>query len=195
MGSEIYGPQGYSSLWLILGVVLAVLLIGWPVLAYVLTREKRPAPLPPPRPPNPERTRQHTLTEIDRVAGEHASGLLGHRRATQQLSRLVRGFVASTGFSGVEQMDLTQLKEQLERHHELAPLAGYVEVLYPPSFGPGEIDGRQVEASIAQARHLVGSWTVTAGSSHSAQSRATQSPPTQSPPTQSPPTHRSGAGR
>lgn len=157
---QIYGPEAYSPMWLLLAAVLAIALVAWPILAWLITREKKAKPLPPPAPADPDQARHDAMRGIDGIAAEHAAGRLGHREATQALSRIVREFVAGTGFPGVEKMDLTQLKDQLNQRQQLAPVARYVEVLYPPSFGPDEVDAATVERSIGQARELVGRWVV-----------------------------------
>lgn len=176
---EIYGPQAYSPMWLLLGVVLAIVLIAWPVLAWWITRDKKARPLPPPPPPDPDQARHDAMAGIDSVAAEHAAGRLGHREATQALSRIVRQFVASTGFPGVDKMDLTQLTEQLAQRRQLAPVARYVEVLYPPSFGPDEVTATTVDQSIGQARELVGRWVVATPAPASTSPGSSVSPATQ----------------
>lgn len=157
---QIYGPEAYSPMWLLLAVVLAIVLVAWPILAWLIIREKKAEPVPPPAPADPDRARHDAMRGIEGIAAEHASGRLSHREATQALSRIVRTFVAGTGFPGVEKMDLTQLKDQLNQRHQLTPVARYVEVLYPPSFGPDEVDAATVEQSLDQARELVGRWVV-----------------------------------
>lgn len=180
---QIYGPEAYSPMWLLLAAVLAIALVAWPILAWLITREKKANPLPPPAPADPDQARHDALRRIEGVAAEHDAGRLDHREATQTLSRIVREFVAGTGFPGVEKMDLTQLKDQLNQRQQLAPVARYVEVLYPPSFGPDEVDGATVEQSIGQARELVGRWVVPsrapAQESHPTQGSSQSIPPEQ----------------
>lgn len=153
---QLFGPVAYAPLWLWLGLVLAVVALTWPVVAWWLTRP-RPTPVAPRQPaPTPADARAEALAAIARVRRAHAAGALTDRAAHQGLSRAVRRFVAQASGWPVDHMGLADLRAAMGHDPRLAGLTDYVAVLSPPSFGP--VGGGDVPRAADRAEDLVGLW-------------------------------------
>ncbi|MCR1784459.1 hypothetical protein KVF89_18090 [Nocardioides carbamazepini] len=150
---EFSGPVGYADRWLWIAAALAGALILYYLLAWWFTR--------PPRPPALERTdlpdvrRQH-LTRIDRIDERVRTGDLAARDGHQQLSEVVRDYVATVTTLPARTMALADFRDRAP-----AVLVEVLELVYPPEFAPDEGVARdRFDAAVAQARGLVGSWSV-----------------------------------
>jgi hypothetical protein len=145
-------PVQYSPLWLVLGVVVIALVLGWYVFALVSTRAR----------PEPERAagvvpgltppmREAYLARIDDVRRRYGSGSLGFSDAHHELSALVRRFAAEARGIRAQYMTLDDLRRT--EHHDLAAT---VEALYPGAFS-GEAWG-SIDDATERASGLVRSW-------------------------------------
>ncbi|GAB3709437.1 hypothetical protein [Mariniluteicoccus flavus] len=154
--AEIFGPVPYAHHWLWLGIALAVLAVAWPVLVWLLTRPRRVRPTPPAPPRTPAQALAEAQSGIRAVRARHAVGEVTDRGAHQELSRVVRRFVAEASGWPTDHMGLADLREAMQHDARLANLTDYVAVLHPPSFGP---DGAgDVDAAADRADELVRRW-------------------------------------
>lgn len=153
---EVFGPQAYSSMWLVGGVLALLLFFGLPPLIVWLTRVRPAKPAPPPPPPDPNRFRAECLARIAAIRQRHAAGDLGEREAHQELSQTVRVFVADATQLPVDRMTLTDVQAGLSTDPRFVHLADWIEMLYPPQFAPSA--SRSVAESAGEAERLVGTW-------------------------------------
>ncbi|MGJ3508463.1 hypothetical protein [Enemella sp. A6] len=153
---EIFGPQAYSSLWLIAGILAVLAFFAIPPVIVWLTRVRPPKPPPPPPPPDPNQFRAECLARINAIRQRHAAGQLGEREAHQELSQTVRAFVSDATGRPVDRMTLSDVQAVLADDPRFAHLADWIEMLYPPQFAPSV--PRSVADSASEAERLVGSW-------------------------------------
>ncbi|MDQ6521966.1 hypothetical protein RB608_00055 [Nocardioides sp. LHD-245] len=150
---EFAGPVGYADRWLWIGAALAAALVLYYLLAWWLTR--------PARPPAVERTdvldvRRRQLARIDRIEERVRAGELPARDGHQQLSEVVRDYVAAVTPLPARTMALADLRD-----HAPAALVTVLELVYPPEFAPDEEVARdRFDLAVQQARGLVASWRV-----------------------------------
>lgn len=151
---EIGGPVAYAPHWLWLGIALAVLAAVLPVAWWWLTRpraEKQAVEAPR----TPASALEEARAAIAAVTDGHARGTTSDRAAHQELSRVVRRFVAQVSGWPVDHMGLSDLREAMGRDPRLAGLTDYVALLSPPSFGPdgtGDVPGAAREADALVTR-------------------------------------------
>ncbi len=155
-GDGFYAPMGYSTVWLVVGIVLLLAVAGWYVVVWAQTR---PAPPPPPAPAEPPgfrvmRLQEHALHRIDEIVRDVQDGRSSPRRGHQELSATVREFVRDASGLGVTTMTLTELGRSGQPR--LGVLTDTVLTLYPGEFGPAEAS--VVDAAEA-ARRAVTSWS------------------------------------
>lgn len=149
-----YPPVQYSPIWLLLGLLLILLIVGWFVFVLVFTRRRRQAvtagdPLAG-IVPGPG-LRETYLTLVDDVVRAHAEGALDFRQSHQRLSLIVREFAAQARGVRAQYMTLEDLCAT-----QLAPLSATVGELYPGAFGADETGSLDVAAD--RARTLVREW-------------------------------------
>lgn len=154
-GSGFFPPVQYNVLWLLLGVVLLLVVIGWLVFVLWFTR-RTPAPFANSAyyagPDFPGTSlRESYLGLIDEVERANREGALSSREAHQRLGLLVREFAAQVRGVRAQYMTLEDL-----RATPLGPLAETVGELYPGSFA-GE-ESTTVSLAAGRARKLVGEW-------------------------------------
>ena len=151
-GQSFYPPVQYSPIWLVIGVVLLALVVGWVVYVLLLTRRR------PERyefvgsiPQLTETVREAYLSRIDDVARRYAGGAVGYSDAHHELSALVRSFAAEAQGIRAQYMTLDDL-----RHTPHRALAETVERLYPGAFS-GTAGGR-IDDAVHRANELVRTW-------------------------------------
>jgi len=151
-GETFAAPVQYSPLWLLLGVLIVVLVVGWYVFVLVLTR-RRTAPQQYAGSFTDLTTtvRDSYVARIDRVRARYAAGEVGFADAHHELSALVRSFAAQAQGVRAQYMTLDDL-----RHTPHAALAETVERLYPGAFS-GRTDG-SIDEATARASELVRRW-------------------------------------
>ncbi|MEO7058395.1 MAG: hypothetical protein ABI083_01615 [Lapillicoccus sp.] len=152
-----YLPMTYSTLWLVIGVVILLAILGW---ALVVWWQTRPAPPPPLAPPPPAgwvlaQLKGRYLTRIDEIVALAESGEISDRRGHQELSTTVRQFVQEASGLRAPTMTLTDLGRSGVA--QLEPVTDVVLRLYPVEFGP-EREARV--ATVADvARRVVQQWS------------------------------------
>lgn len=153
---QIFGPERYAPWWLIAGIAALVAIVVIPPAIVWFTRARPPKPTPPPPPPDPNQFRAECLARIADIRQRHGAGHLADRAAHQELSHVVRMFVAAATSLPIDRMVLGELREKLRTDHRFAYLTDWVELLYPPKFAPDV--HRSVADSAAEAERLVGTW-------------------------------------
>lgn len=153
---QIFGPERYASGWLISGIAALVAIVLIPAAVVWFTRTRPPKPTPPPPPPDPNQFRAECLAHIADIRRRHGAGQLPDRAAHQELSHVVRTFVAAATNLPIDRMVLSELREQLRNDQRFVSLTGWVELLYPPKFAPDV--QRSVADTAAEAERLVGTW-------------------------------------
>jgi hypothetical protein len=153
-GNGFYPPVQYSALWLILGIVILVIIIGWYVFVLVFNRRRAQPYASDPLPGIPHQgtaLRDTYLTLVDDIARAHAAGELDFREAHQRLSLVVREFAAQARGVRAQYMTLEDL-----RATPLAPLTATVGEIYPGAFSGDETGS--FAAAADRARMLVREW-------------------------------------
>jgi hypothetical protein len=149
-----YPPVQYSILWMLLGLLILLVVIGWYVFVFVFNR-RRPQPYasdPLPGIPHQGTALRDTyLSLVDDIATAHAAGELDFREAHQRLSLVVREFAAQARGVRAQYMTLEDL-----RATPLAPLSATVGEIYPGAFS-GDDTG-SFDAAADRARRLVREW-------------------------------------
>ncbi|WP_067439681.1 hypothetical protein [Nocardioides jensenii] len=148
---EFSGPVDYSSLWLWLAIGAVVLVALFYLVVLVWSHGGQPKA---PRPGNVPTARTRAMGEIDRIGHQVHGGQLPERTGYQQLSTVIRDFVAEVSGLPTRSMALADLRAAGVPH-----LAETIALIYPPEFAP---DGGAIEpfgATLDRARWLVGSWS------------------------------------
>ena len=154
-GNGFFPPTQYSPLWVLLGALLLIAVIGWLIFVLIFTR-RRPirsstgdgfAQFAPPAPS----LLVTYLLLIDQVERESVAGALETREAHQRLSLLVREFAANSRGIRAQYMTLEDLHAT-----RLEPLAATVGELYPGAFSADATGS--VSAAAERARRLVREW-------------------------------------
>lgn len=159
---EFHGPINHSSLWLWLAIgALAAVAVYYAAVTWWARPRRTPAPaVPAPVPaPVPVDPRPGHLAELDRIAREVSDGRIPARAGHQAVSRTVRSYVGAVSPLPADRMTLADLRS-VARGNRTVLLADAIELMYPPSFAPGE-EGRAAERfpeAVARARQLVSSW-------------------------------------
>lgn len=146
----------FSLLWLILGCVLVVIVIGWLVFVIFITRKRvqktiNTLPQVPYVAPDISLLKQKYLALIDDVEKKYASHEYTKRLAHQSLSTLLRFFVYEAQNHRVDVMTLSDLRKT-----RYLTLAKAIEGLYIPEFRRHEQG--DVAAAASSAREMVSSW-------------------------------------
>lgn len=153
MPEEFTGPVAYDDRWLWIAAVLLALVVAWYLLSWWLTRPPRPTPLSRTGVDVPDAQRAH-LARIDDLAGRVHRGELPAREGHQQLSELVRSYVATVTTLPARTMALADF-----RHRAPQELVDTIEVMYPPEFAPDDdLAMATFNEAVDRARDLVGTW-------------------------------------
>ncbi|TNM40435.1 hypothetical protein FHP29_10295 [Nocardioides albidus] len=151
---EFTGPVGYADRWVWIGVGLALALVLYYLLAWWLTRAPRPRELARPGVPLPD-VRQRHLARIEEIDSLVRSGRMEPREGHQQLSEIVRDYVAAVTTLPARTMALADFRD-----HAPVALVEVLELVYPPEFAPEDAVARDLfETAVAQARGLVSTWS------------------------------------
>jgi hypothetical protein len=151
-GPSFYPPVQYSPVWLVIGVVLIALVIGWLVFVLLLTRRRaQPYEFVGTIPQLTETVRDAYLTRIDDVGRRYDAGAVGFSDAHHELSALVRSFASEAQGVRAPFMTLDDLRRTPHR-----ALAETVERLYPGAFSGA--NGGRIDDAVARASELVRSW-------------------------------------
>lgn len=135
--AELFPPEAYAGGWLVAAVLAIAVVVLWPIVVVLITRPKEVhAEIPTGPPPVDQRGR--TLDELAKIRRRWQQGSVSTRHAHQEISTVVRRYVASAGQPGVETMTLAELRSASEQTPRLAIVAELVEELYPPEFAASE---------------------------------------------------------
>lgn len=151
---EFTGPVAYADRWLWIAVGLVVALVLYYLLAWWLTRAPRSPALARPGVPLADVRQQH-LARIDQVDARVRAGEITARDGHQQLSEVVRDYVAAVTTLPARTMALADFRDR-------APLAlvEVLELVYPPEFAPEDAVARDLfETAVGRARGLVATWS------------------------------------
>jgi hypothetical protein len=157
---DLVEPSGYSALWLVLGILAVVLALVWVVVAWLLTR-RRPGD---PERPAPRRVldgadpfahaRADRLSDLDRIAAEHAAGTLDDRDADLAVAAVLREFAQTR--TGLPARSLTAAEL-----HAAGWTGGTAELLVDllaPTFSAPGASAESVQAALRGAREVVSRW-------------------------------------
>lgn len=153
---EFTGPVAYDDRWLWLAVVLVVLVVLYYVTSWWLTRPPRVPVVPRATLDVPDARAAH-LARIDELVAQVHDGRLPARSGHQQLSEIVRSWVATVTPLPARTMTLADFRDHAPRE-----LVEAIELMYPPEFAPdadGLGDLLAFDAAVLRSRRLVGSWT------------------------------------
>lgn len=145
---NIFGPTGYGTSWLLVGIVAIVL--GLAILAWCLHRlpadrhvRRRPADVPA--------LKARYLSTIEDLEREYAAHHLDERELHHQLSRTVREFAADLGEPGAVAMTATLLEEA-----GLVTAAAVISGNEQPQFK--ELHQSDPASSCGRAKTVIESW-------------------------------------
>ena len=151
---EFAGPVAYSDRWLWIALTLAVLVVVYYAAAWWLTRPRRDRGAARPGVVVPDVRREH-LDRIDRIEDDVRTGSLSPRDGHQQLSDVVRSYVASVTTLPARTMALADFRARAPQE-----LVDAIELMYPPEFAPGDAVARdRFDDAVGQARGLVTAWS------------------------------------
>lgn len=152
--AEFHGPVAYFDRWLwltllgLLAVVLYYAAVLWLTRRGASEQQLRQEPDTDPRGVH--------LGEIDRI--EHAArrGEISLRDAHQQLSEVVRGYVALVTPLPARTMSLADFRAAAP-----GELTAAIELMYPPEFAPDHDSGarERLDVALHHARRLVTTWS------------------------------------
>ncbi|WP_028660532.1 hypothetical protein [Nocardioides insulae] len=151
---ELVDPVGYSSWWALFGVLAVLAVVVYYVVVSLWGRpwrrrtEQR-------RGGDVGTVRAQHLEQLDAVESAVAAGSLAARVAHQQLSTILRSYVAQVTPIEAPVMTLEELRADAP-----AELAEAIEVMYPPEFAPDDLGGadRAFGEAAHRARSLVTRW-------------------------------------
>lgn len=151
---EFTGPVAYGDRWLVLVCVLVVAVLAYYVVTWWITR--------PPRVPGIARAhvdvpgvRVDHLSSIDRIVARVRAGALPAREGHQQLSEVVRSYVATVTTLPARTMALADFRARAPQE-----LVDAIELMYPPEFAPDTaLATDSFDAAVDHARRLVGTWS------------------------------------
>ncbi|WP_078281955.1 hypothetical protein [Mycobacteroides franklinii] len=148
----IVAPLPYSVLWLVFGIILVLLVIGWCVGVFVWTLPvEKLRTIPVIRDITARVLRRKFSAAIDDVRREHDAGVLNSRQAHGAMSRVLRTFIYMRTGVRAPYMSLGEVA-----HSGAAGAAPVVAQLYSGQFEIG--DDTNVAATAAAVRGVIQSW-------------------------------------
>lgn len=151
---EFTGPVAYDDRWLWIAVALGAAVVLYYLLAWWLTRRPRVPRLERAAVDVPDVRRTH-LDLIDRIDARVRAGELEPRAGHQQLSEVVRSYVAAVTTLPARTMALADFRARAP--HELVAV---IELVYPPEFAPDDAIARELfDTAVVRARGLVADWS------------------------------------
>lgn len=158
--AELFPPAAYAGGWLVAAVLAIAVVVLWPIMVVLITRPKKVRTEVPTGPP-PADQRGRALDELAAIRRRWQQGTVSTRHAHQEISTVVRRYVASAGQPGVETMTLAELRAASQQTPRLASVADLVEALYPPEFA-AVLRGDSADASdgtFDRAEEVVRRWS------------------------------------
>ena len=156
MAADFYAPMTYSPVWLYIGVVIVMSILGWALVIWAQTRPGRTPRAPePPREWWMTRLKGDYIERIDEIVRLADAGEIDSRRAHQDLSVALRQFVHEASGISAPTMTLSDLGHS--RNPSLGPVTEVVRGIYPVEFGPER--ETSVYQAASYARGVVAGWT------------------------------------
>ncbi|NYI46110.1 hypothetical protein BJ993_003190 [Nocardioides aromaticivorans] len=155
MPEEFTGPVAYSDRWLWIGLALLALVVLYYLASWWFTRPPRPPAVPRREVDVPDAQRDH-LARIDALVARVRAGEVGPRDGHQQLSELVRSYVATVTTLPARTMALADFRDRAPQE-----LVDAIELMYPPEFAPDAADTDPLASfddAVDRSRRLVGTW-------------------------------------
>jgi len=148
----IVAPLPYSVMWLVVGIVLVLLVIGWCIGIFVWTLPvEKLRTIPVIRHITARLLRYKFSAAIDTVRTNHNAGKLNSRQAHGAMSRILRTFIYLRTGVRAPYMSLAEVA-----HSGAAEAAPVVAQLYSGQFEVGE--DANVTATAAAVRSVIQSW-------------------------------------
>lgn len=150
---EFHGPVGYDERWLWIALALLALVVLYYLVSWWITRPRRVRDVRRADVDVPDLQREH-LARIDRIEADVHAGVLEPRAGHQQLSEVMRSYVAEVTTLPARTMVLADFRTQAPPE-----LVAALEVMYPPEFGPDDEVARvRFDDAVTRAREVVASW-------------------------------------
>lgn|GEM_PF-575498 len=152
---QVQAPVTYSWWVWAVGVALLVLIAAWYAWLMWWTRTRPPAPQEPAPAVEPgvlDRKRAGYAAEIDVAHAAYVAGETDLRALYLEMNRIIRDF--ATVRTGVNASPLTA--SELASLHRGDLVAGVVALQNEPAFAAHS--GPDVNASVARAKEIIGSW-------------------------------------
>ncbi|KRB76848.1 hypothetical protein ASE01_08725 [Nocardioides sp. Root190] len=153
MPEEFTGPVAYDDRWLWIAVALLVLVVLYYLASWWFTRPRRVRIVAGPPVDVPDARAEH-LARIDELVARVQDGRTSARGGHQQLSEIVRSWVATVTTLPARTMALADFRDRAPQE-----LVEAIELMYPPEFAPDVDAAPTFEDAVQRARRLVGSWT------------------------------------
>lgn len=154
MPEEFTGPVTYSDWWVWVALVLLALVVAYYAVAWWVTRAPRIPTIARAQVDVPGAQAEH-LARIDRVVAQVRTGALSSRDGHQQLSEVVRSYVATVTTLPARTMALADFRARAPQE-----LVDAIALMYPPEFGPDTTLAEDTfDPAATRARNLVGTWT------------------------------------
>ncbi|MCX6402244.1 MAG: hypothetical protein NTX33_20205 [Propionibacteriales bacterium] len=151
---EFTGPVEYADRWLVLAIVLIALVLVYYVVAWWMTRAPKVPTIARAGVDVPSE-QAACLARIDEVVARVRLGTLSARDGHQQLSDVVRSYVATVTTLPARTMALADFRTRAPQE-----LVDAIELMYPPEFAPDDaLAADTFDVAVDRARNLVGSWT------------------------------------
>ena len=153
---NVFGPQPYSSWWLVWAVVLVLAVIGWYASVFVWTLPSdRLRRIPVVRRVHARLLRNRFARCVQRVADEHLAGRTSTQQACAAISRTVRSFLHQATGARAQYLHVDALADEADAH--LSAAAPLLSRLGDAQFNAeSRVDVADVSAS---AQELIRRWS------------------------------------
>ncbi|KAB1643594.1 hypothetical protein [Gulosibacter chungangensis] len=151
---EVMPLVGYSPFWLVLGIAILAVIALFYVVVLLLTTERKPRAkiATPPEPPvDVAKLQQEGYAKVADIETATMNGSLDSRSAHEQLSAVVREFIAESTGIPADHMTLSDLQRT-----ELRGTTRAVAQFYPGVFGAEP--EQDLAKSIHMAREVLSGW-------------------------------------
>lgn len=151
---EVMPLVGYSPFWLVLGIAILAVIALFYVVVLLLTAERKPRDksVAPPEPPvDIAKLQQAGYARVADIEAATMNGTLDSRSAHEQLSAVVREFIADSTGIPADHMTLSDLQRT-----ELRGTTRAVAQFYPGVFGAEP--EQDLAKSIHMAREVLSGW-------------------------------------
>lgn len=156
MPEEFTGPVAYDERWLWIAIALVALVVAYYLASWWFTRPPRIRRVAQPAVVVPDVRAAH-LARIDELVAQVHDGRVPARAGHQQLSEILRSWVATVTPLPARTMALADFRDRAPQG-----LVDAIELMYPPEFAPdsdGHGDLAAFDDAAHRARGLVDTWT------------------------------------